>query len=719
MTTHARRIFVSYSHHDHDLTATVFTHLRGLDQFFPVELWIDTDRVRAGDQWKPEIDAALAGADLAVLLVSPHFLESRFIKHHEQPRLLKRREDKGLRLVPIMLKPCAWPTWLAATEMRPRGDRALSEIRDHEPARLDRALKEIVEEIAAILGPRDVASGTGGRDSSAVATDGDEAAAARILASTLLAPLSDEARPRFADRLVRYIRTHTNLAGEGLLNAVRFFIEYQLLSTDSPTSAPALEASLATLKESDRARDLINRLRQRGRTGDFSATPVVVTSRFFSRTNAHAPLWRRYFDAVVESGKATRETIASLASIRVKMGFLSAQSLVAGLLSRFDDDWRPVLNAYQRAIPDPRTRRGAFESLQASQWNCWLMWGPSIPVCRCEQWLGHFALQYGYGDENNSIPVLEFVAEDGVPKTLGPIASGMRAEGRTARFVGLTGRLRWGPWFLRPQSAIVTSDEPGFDVAAQDVEPIADGAVLYGVAPAQASLYDDSAPAHRHDSDGLVLELESIDGSQAETRVYFSAYLWLMILVAVPPRTASDAEIGPSLLRGKAYPAWPEGPDRRQVREARLWEDVVPVFVHANVADPDALAFQRRTLVENAVTLLRQLWERRTELFDADDVNAGIQFHVVSASDYSGCGCEVRFPPAHSLVDELRARLDAEPDRAFAEHVVLPAADGTDGRRPWGLAGYFSACHLPELIGDYYEYVAGIERSARARGRRP
>jgi hypothetical protein len=207
----------------------------------------------------------------------------------------------------------------------------------------------------------------------------------------------------------------------------------------------------------------------------------------------------------------------------------------------------------------------------------------------------------------------------------------------------------------------------------------------------------------------VVLQLVRLDESLPGTRVYFSAYLWMMFLIAVRPGSEAAAEVGPGLLRGKQYPEWPEDPaERRRLRDARLWEDLLPVFVHANTGDPAALRIQKQILIENAVLLLRQVWERRAEMFDPKDVDAGIEFHLVCASGYSECGCDIRFPPAQSLLEQLRERLAGDADCAFAERVVLPTPDVTTPR-PWGLAGYFSACHLPEMIANYYDHVSQLE----------
>jgi hypothetical protein len=82
MTIQGRQtIFVSYSHDDDDACTRVFTHLKNLN-YLDVDVWIDREKLRDGDSWHPLIDGALAAADLAVLLVSPAFLESKFIRTH-------------------------------------------------------------------------------------------------------------------------------------------------------------------------------------------------------------------------------------------------------------------------------------------------------------------------------------------------------------------------------------------------------------------------------------------------------------------------------------------------------------------------------------------------------------------------------------------------------------------------------------------------------------
>src|SRR5215475_3124258 len=126
-----RLIFVSYSHKDNDpdnLVLRVQTHLKNLCSAIPgLGLWVDATNIRAGDTWASEIDNALASAELAVLLVSPDFLNSTFIMEQELPRLWDRREKTNLRLIPVRLRACMAPGHLSSLEMRPRGTETLAE----------------------------------------------------------------------------------------------------------------------------------------------------------------------------------------------------------------------------------------------------------------------------------------------------------------------------------------------------------------------------------------------------------------------------------------------------------------------------------------------------------------------------------------------------------------------------------------------------------------
>jgi hypothetical protein len=82
-------------------------HLRPFERKDLLEVWADT-KLEAGDDWRAEIRQAIERASVAVLLVSADFLASDFISTNELPPLLAEAKDQGTRIIPVILKPCAF-----------------------------------------------------------------------------------------------------------------------------------------------------------------------------------------------------------------------------------------------------------------------------------------------------------------------------------------------------------------------------------------------------------------------------------------------------------------------------------------------------------------------------------------------------------------------------------------------------------------------------------
>ena len=82
----------------------MLVHLRPVERAGAINLWSDT-KLRAGDRWREEIQKAINEAKVAVLLVSADFLASEFIVTNELPPLLATAEEKGVRVIPVIVKP--------------------------------------------------------------------------------------------------------------------------------------------------------------------------------------------------------------------------------------------------------------------------------------------------------------------------------------------------------------------------------------------------------------------------------------------------------------------------------------------------------------------------------------------------------------------------------------------------------------------------------------
>jgi hypothetical protein len=120
-------VFISYSHKDEAWKDRLLTHLGVLQSQGLLELW-DDRRIAAGEDWYAAIQAAMRRASVAVLLISADFLTSKFILGEEVPRLLARRDAEGVRVIPLIVRPCAWQVvpWLRRLQARPRDGRPLS-----------------------------------------------------------------------------------------------------------------------------------------------------------------------------------------------------------------------------------------------------------------------------------------------------------------------------------------------------------------------------------------------------------------------------------------------------------------------------------------------------------------------------------------------------------------------------------------------------------------
>jgi hypothetical protein len=511
----------------------------------------------------------------------------------------------------------------------------------------------------------------------------DPEAPIHLLRETIARNLGDSAL-EVSTKLVERLASANNISGADLFDATRFAVEYHLLFAEELSAVSLMDIAYGRHDEGlEEFRRLLHEALEKKAMRDIVLE--VHAHRFFSRALEREEDWYAYFNAVRRLCDPNPTIGSSLCRVRTG-GFVAPQFLIAGILPHFEDNWRPIITVYERQMEGSQS---AFHSFQASQWNTWLMWGPSIPICQCKEWEGIHALQYGYGDENNSMPIVG--GAQGAPVSFESTPGGYDPKDPQAGavFRQVSGRLRWAPWLLQ---------RSGFENAPDRSGEIAlPGISKTSTARAQRLIYEKDRRGTQRD--GIVLQVEEV--SNGDVRSYFTAYLWLMFLVARKPAEPGQA---PRRLVD-SYPS----PNARSIERMPkcLWRELLPVYVHANIADAKALAMHRRALVGNALTLLRRLWIERQEQFP--DAAAELCFSLVGGSDYAGCGSPLRFAPGDPLVKLLREQLAAETDREFAASVLLPADDETPASRPPQLAQFYSACRLPDLVADYYEYVKQLK----------
>ncbi|HEY7641126.1 MAG TPA: toll/interleukin-1 receptor domain-containing protein [Steroidobacteraceae bacterium] len=105
----ACRIFVSYSHKDKNDALTFMKYLRlklkalqlGIE---PEQVYVERQKLLAGDEWDAGIQLALDEAEYFVFLVSVDSLSSEYCVKRELAFAVQR----GIPVLPIILKPCPW-----------------------------------------------------------------------------------------------------------------------------------------------------------------------------------------------------------------------------------------------------------------------------------------------------------------------------------------------------------------------------------------------------------------------------------------------------------------------------------------------------------------------------------------------------------------------------------------------------------------------------------
>jgi TIR domain/Alpha/beta hydrolase family len=106
-TTTGGKIFVGYARED----ASWLDKLKlQLAPYLPnnghdLELW-DDQRIQPGQKWEVEIDKALRHCNVAVLIVSEHFLNSVFIRTRELPELERRSANGQVKLLWFTVTSC-------------------------------------------------------------------------------------------------------------------------------------------------------------------------------------------------------------------------------------------------------------------------------------------------------------------------------------------------------------------------------------------------------------------------------------------------------------------------------------------------------------------------------------------------------------------------------------------------------------------------------------
>jgi hypothetical protein len=142
-------VFISYSHKDEAWKDKLLLQLKVPVKNDILEVWHDRE-IAAGEDWSDRIHNAIDHAKVAILLISASFLTSEFIIKEEVPRLLERKENDNLTIIPIILEPSPYDlvSWLRHILVRPKDGKPLSSMKRFQQ---NSALVEITREVVNYL----------------------------------------------------------------------------------------------------------------------------------------------------------------------------------------------------------------------------------------------------------------------------------------------------------------------------------------------------------------------------------------------------------------------------------------------------------------------------------------------------------------------------------------------------------------------------------------
>jgi hypothetical protein len=100
-------IFFSYAHEDEELMNDVRRQLVVYERNGRILKWHDR-QIPPGAEWRDHVDRRLNRAQVVLLFLSPHFIESRYCYEVEGQVALSRHESGRARVIPVVLRPCSW-----------------------------------------------------------------------------------------------------------------------------------------------------------------------------------------------------------------------------------------------------------------------------------------------------------------------------------------------------------------------------------------------------------------------------------------------------------------------------------------------------------------------------------------------------------------------------------------------------------------------------------
>jgi hypothetical protein len=378
-----------------------------------------------------------------------------------------------------------------------------------------------------------------------------------------------------------------------------------------------------------------------------------------------------------------------LSTVIFQQGYLSPIYLVSGPLSEFDQDWTKLINSYDNKLKDlvgmagkppsdPLATVPNLRKLQTFIWDCWVQWGPSVPICSSNAWTAstgapekEVALQFGYGDENNSLPICLDKS-----KIISGHIPGARPVDRAV--LGCSYSVWKG--CLEKIGREAAPADPARQGLAFPVN--ASGRLSWINRGDRASRFcsgqQDTKEGTGVSEGWMVFEADSIEGNP-HGPLFYSAYVW--VLIAICGKSTDQ--------HGKLQPIH---------QKNEYWKCLIPFFQHGNIAEASVYEDIKKQLATKTVdTLIRQL---------EDPYADELHFGFAASSDENGDSGQsqnlMNFPgtPIFQLmIDELEHRVKVDFNLAAVAARIHLTPDAVPA---------ITACQLPSIVRSYLDQIESM-----------
>lgn len=97
-----RRVFLSYAHQDAEFVRSIASFLSELGEDFGYTVWTD-EELAAGSNWALEVGRALERSDAMVVLLSPAWSHSPWLRRELEYALTTKKLEGAV--IPVLLRP--------------------------------------------------------------------------------------------------------------------------------------------------------------------------------------------------------------------------------------------------------------------------------------------------------------------------------------------------------------------------------------------------------------------------------------------------------------------------------------------------------------------------------------------------------------------------------------------------------------------------------------